>query len=808
MALQDFSLGASDPSNPNAIVLTPTQQQLRMAAALSQMKAGADYSPIQSPWQGAARLADGLMGGLDAGRSEREQAAGSAQANAQLAALAAGLGGGGAAPATPAGSVAVGPIADAGGGQIPGASPPVASNTFSGPASVAPYANAIAKVESAGSGDYGALGPAMDSGDRAYGRYQVMGANIPQWTKAALGKAMTPQEFLASPQAQDAVFAQQFGNSMQKFGTPQDAASVWFTGRPLAQAGANASDGYSTNGQYQSKFARALAQQLAMRGGAPSSAAAYAPAAAPPSSGAAPAAIAAAAPSPAPVQVASLDPNFAPVAPHLSAGAVPMPGGGVAAGVNPTTGAPIPGAGNPGASPPVQVAANGGGVPAGPAIAVPGYDGQFTRAQANDGEGVPSQSEWDAAQAGAARGGQQVAGGPSAAAPAQAVPTPAAAPQNQAQIKAALAILQNPYSSPAAQQIAASVVQNATKQDQYSQPFKDQFGNVVQRGPNGEMKVLNAATTEKDTDTTDIKNFKFAKQQGFQGNFSDFEAAQKAAVGGNHVLAPGQILVGGKGEQLAKNEGAPEMSDETASFMADRILSGDTHALVGLGRGAQGAGNIAKIQKLVAEKAQAQGIDPSDILQKNAEAAGLNAQQRTFGTQTARMASASIEAEGGLLLARQASSQVPRGNWVPVNKLVQMGEDAVSDPALAKFRAANLTLINQYARAINPNGVPSIHDKEEATKMLSTATSPEAYNAVLDQMQQEITIAHNSPTKAKTMLENIRKGNTPESGVQAPSSVPAPSLAAPASAKQVIVNPSTGEKLMLDPTGTKWVPAQ
>lgn len=98
---------------------------------------------------------------------------------------------------------------------------------------------AIAAQESGGA--YDKLGPLTKKGDRAYGKYQVMGNNIPDWTQSVLGQAMTPQEFLNSPEAQDAVFRSKFGASVGKYGNPQDAASVWFSGRPVAAAG-NASD--------------------------------------------------------------------------------------------------------------------------------------------------------------------------------------------------------------------------------------------------------------------------------------------------------------------------------------------------------------------------------------------------------------------------------------------------------------------------------------------------------------------------------------------------------------------------------------
>jgi len=64
-----------------------------------------------------------------------------------------------------------------------------------------------------------------------------MGANIPSWTKEVLGKAMTPQQFLSDPQAQDKVAIAKIGQSLKKHGTLEDAASVWFTGQPVAKAG-------------------------------------------------------------------------------------------------------------------------------------------------------------------------------------------------------------------------------------------------------------------------------------------------------------------------------------------------------------------------------------------------------------------------------------------------------------------------------------------------------------------------------------------------------------------------------------------
>ena len=96
------------------------------------------------------------------------------------------------------------------------------------------YARAISPTESGGK--YNITGPVSRKGDMPYGKYQVMGSNIPSWTEAATGKRMTPQEFLNDPDAQEATFRHRFGSLVKQYGNPQDAASVWHSGVPLAEA--------------------------------------------------------------------------------------------------------------------------------------------------------------------------------------------------------------------------------------------------------------------------------------------------------------------------------------------------------------------------------------------------------------------------------------------------------------------------------------------------------------------------------------------------------------------------------------------
>jgi hypothetical protein len=88
------------------------------------------------------------------------------------------------------------------------------------------------------------------NGIGACGAYQVMDYHIPDWTKQALGHALTKAQFLASPASQDAVARYFLGKSYAKYG-PEGAAAVWFSGQPNPNS--KSSDGGNTVRQYVNK---------------------------------------------------------------------------------------------------------------------------------------------------------------------------------------------------------------------------------------------------------------------------------------------------------------------------------------------------------------------------------------------------------------------------------------------------------------------------------------------------------------------------------------------------------------------------
>lgn len=247
---------------------TYTPETLQRRYAMAQALLADPKTPIKNWAEGLNELAKGALGGYQFHQTEKLEAGQREQANQQVM-QALGLGqpapasAPAPAPATPSSGPAPAPAPQVlGAGGAPAT--PDAQGVYGSDAVMLPpgggapapdFGKAIAGIESAGQKDpYAALGPVTKTGDRAYGKYQVMGTNIPAWTKEHLGQEMTPEQFLANPQAQDAVFKGQFGKYVQQTGNPQDAASMWFTGKPLAQ-GAGLSDQLGTTGQgYVDKF--------------------------------------------------------------------------------------------------------------------------------------------------------------------------------------------------------------------------------------------------------------------------------------------------------------------------------------------------------------------------------------------------------------------------------------------------------------------------------------------------------------------------------------------------------------------------
>lgn len=206
-----------------------------------------------------------------------------------------------------------------------------------------------------------------------------------------------------------------------------------------------------------------------------------------------------------------------------------------------------------------------------------------------------------------------------------------------------------------------------------------------------------------------------------------------------------------------KNEAAqPEatLDESTTKSMAAQYLAGDKSVMQNLGRGAQGAANIVKLRTEIYNQANEQGLNGKDIVNNFNEQAGNLAGQRSIGTRSANISLAANEANNMIPIALEASAKVPRGEWMPWNKMVQAYQTGTSSPELARFVAATNSLVNSYVRAVSPSGVPTDSMREHAYSMLNSAQSPKAYEAVTSIMQDEMKAAMAAPAQVRKELRH------------------------------------------------------
>ena len=306
-----------------------------------------------------------------------------------------------------------------------------------------------------------------------------------------------------------------------------------------------------------------------------------------------------------------------------------------------------------------------------------------------------------------------------------------------------IAVLENPYSTPGAQQIAKTLYEARNKPP-------------AQQAPTETEKLLRLGHIDPNSDEgRDIIRGKLDPTY---------------RTGGLLTLGSGsEVYDPRKREVVHKNEDAGALLDEpTTQAMAAQYLAGDQRVLQNLGRGAQGAQNIVKLREEITRQAQAQGLDGKGIVNNFNEQAGNLAGQRAVGTRAANISLAANEANNMLDLALEASDKVPRSQFMPWNKVVQAVQTGTSSPELARLHATVNSSVNAYARAITPTGTPTEGARERGYKLLNEAQGPEAFKEVIRTMRQEMELAKKAPGQVRKELRGETETPRTPSGTLAP----------------------------------------
>ena len=244
------------------------------------------------------------------------------------------------------------------------------------------------------------------------------------------------------------------------------------------------------------------------------------------------------------------------------------------------------------------------------------------------------------------------------------------------------------------------------------------------------------------------------------------------------------------------------LSEDAIKQAAERIVGGEPRSQVisGYGRGAQGAENIRKVDNAVA--ALMKGKSGTDITEAGISRAGEKRTELELSAREGKIATAVKEAQNFATIALDASAKVPRGQFLPWNKLSQQSSTQLQSPELASFKAATLSLVNAYTRAVG-GGTVHVADKEHANEMLNTAQSPEAYQAVVNQLITETKAALAAPGQVRSQA----RGQTSTPGPASPTAAPSPAATGGAgggTSQEITATGPNGQQLVL--RNGQWVP--
>lgn len=237
---------------------------------------------------------------------------------------------------------------------------------------------------------------------------------------------------------------------------------------------------------------------------------------------------------------------------------------------------------------------------------------------------------------------------------------------------------------------------------------------------------------------------------------------------GKPVLVPRSQAVGKTPAQQSL-AGGGEFTDDALRTTAEQYLAGDRQAAQGYARSATAR---IKLQNEIVKVAKERGWNGADIAAQMADFAGIMSGSRTVGTRAAQIELAASEAQKMIDIVLDKSKGFERTQFVPINQALKAFETQTGQPEVKAFGAAINSLVNVYARAISPSGVPTKSDKEHAREMLAAADSPAQVQAVMDVMRQEMKAARAAPGEVRAATRKAVTGNEP-------GAVPAAPVAAP-----------------------------
>lgn len=258
-----------------------------------------------------------------------------------------------------------------------------------------------------------------------------------------------------------------------------------------------------------------------------------------------------------------------------------------------------------------------------------------------------------------------------------------------------------------------------------------------------------------------------------------------AGPNGAPTYAPPQAAVGQTAAPKPTAASAPltPAEQDAADLVADRYIAGDSSALIGLGRNQK---LMTAVLTSIAAKAKAKGIDANELVQRGMENVAEKRAQQIVGAQKGKIGMAAAEAYTMTDIVREYSDKIDHTEYPTINAIQNAIARGTGDTNIVQLNAALNGLINTYARAINPNGQPTVADKTHAREVIDAAYSNGQIDAALDVMAKEMEAAKASGSSFQKTLRGERQKQYGTNPPAAAPAAPATPPAAPAAAIQYL----------------------
>ena len=206
--------------------------------------------------------------------------------------------------------------------------------------------------------------------------------------------------------------------------------------------------------------------------------------------------------------------------------------------------------------------------------------------------------------------------------------------------------------------------------------------------------------------------------------------------------------------RLEQETAAGELTPETRDFAANLVAQGGAMPNLGMGKAAAKMRSeiLSRAAQIATEGSGSAAGGAADVLANKAGLTGRAAEERVLGSQGANVALASSEARKMIELAKGYSAAIDRTQYPSINAIQNAVNKGTGDKNIVALNTALNSLVNSYARAINPKGIATVSDKNHAREIVNANYANGQLDTIFSVMDEEMKAAQESTGAARASL--------------------------------------------------------